>query len=69
MTVLPNIIPLFIRDAVNEMLGAVGQAPVNTLEQSNPDVALAYATLMTVSREVQAEGWTFNKEYRKNEIL
>ena len=68
MTVLPNIIPLFIRDAVNEMLGAVGQAPVNTLEQSNPDVALAYATLMTVSREVQAEGWTFNKEYHYDKL-
>jgi hypothetical protein len=31
--------------------------------QTNPDVAIAYNTLMEVSREVQAEGWTFNKEY------
>ena len=31
--------------------------------QTNPDVAIAYNTLMEVSREVQAEGWSFNKEY------
>lgn len=49
--------------AVNEILASVGQAPVTTLEQTNPDVAIAYDTLQQVSREVQAEGWTFNKEY------
>ena len=50
--------------AVNQILASVGQAPVTTLEQTNPDVAIAYNTLQQVSREVQAEGWTFNKEYR-----
>jgi len=30
--------------------------------QTNPDVAIALNTLREVSREVQAEGWTFNKE-------
>lgn len=49
--------------AVNQILASVGQAPVTTLEQTNPDVALAYNTLNQVSREVQSEGWTFNKEY------
>jgi len=49
--------------AVNQILASVGQAPVTTLEQTNPDVALAYNTLQQVSREVQSEGWTFNKEY------
>ena len=49
--------------AVNEILASVGQAPVPTLDQTNPDVAIAYDTLLQVSREVQAEGWTFNKEY------
>jgi len=49
--------------AVNEILASVGQAPVTTLDQTNPDVAIAYDTLMQVSREVQSEGWTFNKEY------
>jgi hypothetical protein len=49
--------------AVNEILASVGQAPVTTLDQTNPDVAIAYDTLIQVSREVQAEGWTFNREY------
>ena len=49
--------------AVNEILASVGQAPVTTLDQTNPDVAIAYDTLLRVSREVQAEGWSFNKEY------
>ena len=31
--------------------------------QPNPDVAIALNTLREVSREVQSEGWTFNKEY------
>ena len=62
--------------AVNTILASVGQAPVTTLDQTNPDVAIAYNTLLQVSREVQAEGWTFNKEYHvefkpdsNNEIL
>ena len=43
---------------------------------TNPDVAIALNTLREVSREVQAEGWTFNKEYdypitpnNNNEVL
>ena len=48
--------------AVNSILGAVGQAPVTTLDQTNPDVAVAYETLMEVNREVQSEGWSFNVE-------
>jgi hypothetical protein len=48
--------------AVNQILGAVGQAPVTTLDQTNPDVAIAFDTLMEVNREVQAEGWSFNTE-------
>ena len=48
--------------AVNQILASVGQAPVTTLDQTNPDVAIAYDTLTSVSREVQAEGWTFNRE-------
>ena len=41
--------------AVNEILASVGQAPVTTLDQTNPDVAIAYDTLLQVSREVQSE--------------
>ena len=49
--------------AINQILSSCGQAPVTTLDQTNPDVAIAYDTLLQVSREVQAEGWTFNTEY------
>ena len=49
--------------AVNGILASVGQAPVTTLDQTNPDVAICYQTLLDVSRQVQAEGWTFNTEY------
>ena len=54
--------------AVNQILASVGQAPVTSLDQTNPDVAIAYDTLLTVSREVQAEGWAFNTEFDKPEI-
>ena len=52
--------------AVNQILQSCGQAPVTTLDQTNPDVAIAYQTLLEVSREVQAEGWSFNKEFHYN---
>ena len=49
--------------AINQILASVGQAPVTTLDSTNPDVAIAYNTLLQVSREVQGEGWTFNREF------
>ena len=48
--------------AINQILSSCGQAPVTTLDQTNPDVAIAYDTLLQVNREVQAEGWPFNRE-------
>ena len=48
--------------AINQILTSCGQAPVTTLDQTNPEVAIAYSTLLQVSREVQSEGWTFNRE-------
>jgi hypothetical protein len=48
--------------AVNDILSAVGQAPVTTLDQDNPEIAIAYNTLLQCSRECQAEGWVFNTE-------
>ena len=49
--------------AVNQILASVGQAPVTTLDETNPDVAIAYDTLLEVSKEVQGEGWSFNQEF------
>ena len=48
--------------AVNRILASVGQAPVTSLETTNPDVAIAFDTLTQVSKEVQAEGWSFNTD-------
>ena len=48
--------------AINQILMACGQAPVTTLDETTPDVAIAYQTLLEVSREVQSEGWSFNTE-------
>ena len=47
---------------INQVLASIGQAPVTTTEQTNPDVAIVTNTLDQVSREVQAEGWTCNQE-------
>ena len=63
--------------AINRMLASVGVAPITSIDtesilnsagnteivQTNPDVAIAINTLTEVSREVQSEGWVFNKEY------
>ena len=50
-------------DAINDILNSVGQASVTSIDQTNPDVSLAYRTLLSISREVQSEGWSFNQEY------
>ena len=59
--------------AVNSILGAIGQAPVNSLNGSeqpgpgvsgfmNPEVALCYNLLLETNVDVQSEGWQFNVE-------
>lgn len=48
-------------EAVNEMLLAIGQAPVNTLAVAGiRDVSIAATILDAVSREVQTDGHSFN---------
>ena len=49
--------------AVNSILGAIGQAPVTTLDFDNPEVAFVYNILAEVNKDVQNEGWHFNTEY------
>ena len=50
-------------DAVNTMLAAIGESPVNALLGSLPaDVAVAMNTLEETMREIQLEGWHFNTE-------
>ena len=50
-------------EAINIMLAARGEAPVNTLTGSLPvDVKIAQSTLVEINKSVQAEGWSFNTE-------
>ena len=48
--------------AVNSILGAIGQSPINELDKTNPEVAFIYDILVEVNRDVQDEGWVFNTE-------
>ena len=56
-------------DAINEILASVGQGPVPTLDDTNPDVAIIQRTLKQISKEVQSEGWSFNREFQTKNVL
>jgi|DEB19_MinimDraft_3_1074340.scaffolds.fasta_scaffold00204_8 hypothetical protein len=50
-------------EALNIILSSIGEAPVSTVApDSAPDVAMAYAILKEVAKEVQSRGWVFNTE-------
>lgn len=49
-------------EAVNTMLTAIGETPVNSLTSGLVDAATALTILEDTSRAVQAKGWHFNKE-------
>jgi len=49
-------------NAVNSILGAIGQTPVTTLDLENPETSFVYQLLQECNRDVQDEGWVFNRE-------
>jgi len=50
-------------DAVNEILAAIGEPPVITLDdETNADVSNAQRILSKINRQIQSRGWTFNIE-------
>ena len=52
-------------EAVNSMLGHIGESPVNSISNTNAlpvSAATAISTLDEISRSVQSEGWQFNTE-------
>lgn len=53
-------------DAVNTLLGIIGEAPIDKLADLTvneiTDSALAQRTLHEVSRDVQSEGWSWNTD-------
>ena len=52
-------------DAVNTMLSAIGEAPVNSLSSGLVEAEVAETILNTVDREVQSMGWNFNTDTNK----
>lgn len=50
--------------AVNTMLSAIGEPPVNTLSSTRADSLIALQILDEVTREVESYGWHFNIEYK-----
>ena len=48
--------------AVNSILGAIGQAPLTTLNFDNPEVSFIFNLLRDANVDTQAEGWHFNTE-------
>jgi len=49
-------------EAINVMLGAIGEQPVASIDTSLEFVKIAYDIFFDVSREIQARGWYFNEE-------
>jgi hypothetical protein len=48
--------------AVNSILGAIGQAPLTTLNFDNPEVSFIFNLLRDANVDTQSEGWHFNTE-------
>jgi len=48
--------------SVNSILGIIGQAPVTTLDFTNPEISFVYQLLNEASKDIQNEGWVFNTE-------
>ena len=52
-------------EAVNIMLGTIGESPIASLSSTGSAyVAIAQSVLDEVSRDVQAEGWHFNTQFK-----
>lgn len=61
---ITNLAPTTELEAVNAMLSAIGEAPIEDVDDSTQsDVALAVNILRNACREVQSMGWRFNTEF------
>lgn len=53
--------PVTELDAVNEIIGSIGESPVNSIENPmNVDVISAIRLLTLINRQFQAKGWSWN---------
>lgn len=60
---ISTINPTTRLEAINEMLLAIGEAPVNQLGEEFEDSRIAEKFLDAMNRRVQSRGWPFNSEY------
>ena len=54
--------------AVNSILGSIGQSPVTNITGTalnNPEISLVKNLLLEATKDIQNEGWHFNKQYNK----
>lgn len=49
-------------DVVNEMLGGMGELPMNSLDEGHPLAPSALRVLATANRRIQSMRWWFNRE-------
>lgn len=65
---MPQYVPIDTDDdldAINDMLGAIGEPSVLQLDETNADVSNAHRILHRINRQVQAKGWNFNIDESK----
>jgi hypothetical protein len=61
---ITDLLPTTELEAVNAMLSAIGEAPVDDVEApTQADVEMAVTILRNTCREVQTMGWRFNTEF------
>lgn len=49
-------------DVINDMLGTMGETPLNSLEEDHPYVASGLRILTQMSKREQMKGWWYNRE-------
>lgn len=63
MPTITNLAPLTELEAINSMLSAIGESPVESIDTSNATVDMALNHLYDTTREMLSEGWKFNQEW------
>jgi hypothetical protein len=53
---------MLILTVINSMLGTMGEAPLNAIDDPHPYRGACVSILNTADRELQARGWWFNRE-------
>jgi hypothetical protein len=57
-----TLLPSTELEAVNDMLGAISESPVSSIEEDQPDAQLALQLLRQENKAVQAEAWYWNTD-------